>query len=134
MDSFTWADFEFKADKFNIMVGPSGCGKTSYVKSKYPKILLVSHMDQLGTYDKDVHEGILFDDMAFQHMPRTAQIHIADMDDDRYIHIRYGMAFIPKGTLKICTTNIKDIFTEDAAIRRRCHVWDMQMACEGVIV
>lgn len=93
---------------------------------------MVSHMDQLKDYDATVHDGILFDDMSFKHMPRTAQIHIADMDDDRYIHIRYATAYIPKGTLKIATTNVRDIFDDDAAIKRRCHVWDMQMAAEGM--
>jgi len=88
---------------------------------------MVSHIDQLAFYDAVQYEGILFDDMSFTHLPRTAQIHIADQDDNRYIHIRYGMAFIPAHTLKIITSNVFDVFAEDNAIRRRIKVHDLSM-------
>lgn len=102
----------------HVIIGPSGTGKTSYAKAMYPKALLVSHMDDLGDFDPTVYEAIIFDDMSFLHMPRSAQIHIVDVDEDRSIHIRYKTAFIPRGTKKIFTTN-EDIFLDDPAINRR---------------
>lgn len=126
LDSYPWhSDDLFDNSKTIVLVGPSGCGKTSYVKSRYPRILMVSHMDQLADYDPTVHQGILFDDMCFKHMPRTAQIHLADQDDDRHIHIRYQTAYIPKHTLKIITSNVRDVFEDDPAINRRLHVIDL---------
>lgn len=88
-------------------------------------MLVVSHMDQLSEYSPDKHAGILFDDMDFKHMPRSAQIHIADYDQDRAIHVRYTCAVIPAGTLKVCTSNYRDVFLEDSAIQRRCRYFDL---------
>lgn len=105
-----------------ILWGESGIGKTSLAKCLLPGSLLVSHMDDLSYFNAEIHTGIIFDDMCFKHLPRTAQIHLCDSDDDRSIHIRYTTAFIPAGTRKIITTNelngeVFDI--NDAAIRRR---------------
>lgn len=106
------------------MWGPSGVGKTSYLRSRFPNALWVTHIDDLGTFDSAIHtDGIIFDDMSFTHLPRTAQIHLVDMDDDRSIHIRYGTATIPAGTQKFFTSNVREIFDlNDAAIARRVRV------------
>jgi hypothetical protein len=80
-------------------------------------------MDDLGNFDIANHTGIVFDDMCFKHLPRTAQIHLVDQDDDRSIHIRYTTAFIPAGTPKVFTSNTPDIFeVHDEAIDRRIHI------------
>lgn len=115
--------FAFEAGRSHILVGPSGVGKTSYVRSKFPEALMVSHMDDLLQFDPTYHTAIIFDDMSFTHMPRTAQIHLVDQDDDRSIHCRYQTAFIPAGTMKIFTTNVENIFDlTDEAIKRRVKV------------
>lgn len=79
-------------------------------------------MDQLGKFDKTVHDGIVFDDMDFTHLNRNAQIHISDVARSRQLHIRYTTAVLPKGVRRIFTGN-KDMFDfEDEAIKRRCKV------------
>lgn len=99
--------------------GPTGIGKTSWAKLQAPKpALWVTHMDNLKSFDPAVHKSIIFDDMSFLHVPREAQIHLVDLDDTRSIHIRYGVATIPKGTQRIFTSN-GPIFTDDPAIARR---------------
>lgn len=104
-----------------VICGPSGIGKTSYIRSLYPDYLWVSHMDDLTSFED--HEGIIFDDMSFTHLPRTAQIHLLDYDDDRSIHVRYQTAKIPAGTQKFFLTNTEYIFDlEDKAIARRVEV------------
>lgn len=114
---------ELDASTSHHFVGLSGIGKTSYLRSRYPGALIVSHMDDLTRFVPDEHEAIIFDDMSFSHMPRSAQIHILDVSDDRSIHVRYQTAFIPAGTLKFFTSNYEDIFlTTDRAINRRLTV------------
>ncbi len=121
LDSFNFHPLEMDLTKSIILWGDSGVRKTSYVISRWPRILMISHLDQLVNYCPTRHEGILFDDMDFRHLPRTSQIHIVDQAFDRHIHVRYQTALIPKNTLKIFTTNERegDIFLQDNAIERR---------------
>lgn len=110
IDQFHWsyptADIqEVLGKKSVILWGPSGIGKTCYAKAILPTALFVSHMDDLLRYDQGTHDGIIFDDMSFMHLPREAQIHMFDCDEPRSIHCRYSVAMIPAGTKKIFTTN-----------------------------
>lgn len=119
----SWRNIEMKDT--NILWGESGIGKTQFVKALVPNILMVSHIDELLTFKPELYDGILFDDMSFTHLPRTAQIHLVDSDDDRAIHCRYNVAHIPAGTRKFFTTNefegrIFDI--DDGAIARRVNI------------
>lgn len=105
-----------------IIYGPSNTGKTQYALSNFNNPLFVTHMDTLGEFIPGVHDGIIFDDMEFNHLPRTAQIQLVDAAQGRHVHIRYARAWIPAGTRKIFTTNQEHgaIFTiDDKAIRRR---------------
>lgn len=121
LDTFAFHPINFDLSKSIIIWGDSGARKTSYVISRWPKICMVSHMDDLLNFKPDEHDGILFDDMDFQHIPRTAQIHLVDQTFDRSIHIRYTTVTIPKNTLKVFTTNNANgmIFLDDPAINRR---------------
>lgn len=107
----------------HIFWGAAGCGKTEFAKQLLPEALFVTHLDDLKDYDPSVYTGLVFDDMSFLHLPREAQIHLIDYDNPRSIHVRYGVAHIPAGTIKVFTTNVFQgkIFLEDAAILRRLH-------------
>lgn len=124
LDAFGWnKEYDWKYSQ--IMWGAAGIGKTEFAKALLPKALFVSHMDDLVSFDSSIHEGIIFDDMSFTHMPRTAQIHIVDQDNNRSIHCRYTCAHIPANTKKIFLTNesggnIVDLL--DLAIRRRVQI------------
>jgi hypothetical protein len=108
---------DYDYSKCMVLVGETGIGKTEFALALLPGALVVSHMDDLIHF-KD-QSGIIFDDMSFDHMPRSAQIHITDWSLDRSIHIRYQTAFIPANTKKIFTTNVKSLFENDPAINRR---------------
>lgn len=112
-----------------ILWGASGIGKTEFAKQHFPNgCLMICHLDQLSSFDPAIHEGIIFDDMDFKHLPRSTQIFLADRDEDRAIHIRYGIAVIPAGTRKIFTTNLEggSIFDlDDAAIKSRVYAKHM---------
>lgn len=118
LSELKWEEIE-NPRKSTVLIGPSGIGKTSWCKRECPKpALFVTHMDTLRQFKPNEHKCIIFDDMSFLHVPREAQIHITDKDDSRAIHVRYGIAEIPKGTPKIFTAN-NEIFTNDEAINRR---------------
>lgn len=112
-----------------VVVGASGMGKTSWAKRVCAKpALWVCHLDMLRSFRPDYHKSIIFDDMSFKHMPRETQIYLVDYHEERHIHIRYGVAVIPKGTEKIFTANYWPFATDrddphqqrgDPAILRR---------------
>lgn len=108
-------------DKMIIIIGDSGIGKTEFAKAHFQNPLIVSHMDDLAELNEDF-DGIIFDDMDFKHIPRTAQIHICDVSMTRSIHIRYGLATIPKKMKRVITCNELPLHLEDKAINRRCKV------------
>lgn len=106
-----------------VLNGPSGIGKTQFALAHFSNPLMVRHKDDLGTFERGVHDGIIFDDMCFAHWPRTTQIHITDMDQPSSIDIKYGRATIPAYTPKIFTTNNLELFDlSDPAIARRVKV------------
>lgn len=104
-----------------MIVGPPGVGKTTWAKRFSEKpALWVTHMDDLKLLT-DEHKTIIFDDLDFQHMPRTAQIHIVDQENARTIHIRYKVIHIPANITKIFTANTFP-FVYDEAINRRINL------------
>lgn len=88
-----------------VIWGPTGTGKTQYALAHFKQPLLVSHMDDLKDFDENRNDGIVFDDMSFQHLPRESMIHMLDWDVGRSIHCRHTCAYIPEHTRKIFTTN-----------------------------
>lgn len=64
------------------------------------------------------HKSIIFDDVDFNHYPRTAQIHLCDFDNARDIHVRYGTAHIPAGIAKVFTCNEWPLSSDPAVMRR----------------
>lgn len=123
LDSFNWDPIPL--DSSIIIWGDAGIGKTEFAKALLGRYFLISHLDELPGYNPVDYEGIIFDDMSFTHLHREAQIHLLDWDNDRAIHIRYGIATIPAETKKIFTTNVNggNIFNlDDAAIKRRVKV------------
>lgn len=110
-----------------LIHGAAGTGKTQFALSHFLNPLMVSHIDDLHDFDPEEHDGIIFDDMSFKHMPGDAIIHLLDIDHDRSIHCRFFNAEIPAHTKKIFVHNDYDIFTpakeitfdQQAGIQRR---------------
>ena len=106
-----------------ILTGETGGGKTQLALNMLPGALMVSHMDMLKFYSPHRYTGIIFDDMSFAHIPREAALHLLDHEQERGIHVRYGLGMLPKDTKKIFTTNMEPlaIFPHDdtGAIERR---------------
>jgi len=114
-------EFAFNPDLHRTLVirGRSGCGKTTWAKRSMPKpCLFVSHIDQLKGFKPGYHVSIIFDDVDFNHFPRTSQIHLVDFDNTRAIHCRHNIAVIPAGIYKCFTCNNWPL-SEDPAVMRR---------------
>ena len=102
--------------------GPTNTGKTQWAAHMFDSPLIVSDMDDLAHFNS-THDGIIFDDMSFHHVPREPCIHLLDWDFARSIRVRYKCAHIPAGTRKIFTSNkpFDQTFPPDdtGAIQRR---------------
>lgn len=130
-----WTADDFKVPTLNwdawtrrswILFGPPNTGKTNWALCSFETPLLVRHLDDLKQL-KPEHDGIVFDDMEFKHLPRSTQIHLVDYEFASTIYARYTNATIPRGMRRIFTTNESpdDLFKWDGAISRRvnvCHV------------
>lgn len=108
--SYVLSDFNKEALDWSetcawLVVGPTNLGKTGYAMANFEKALLVNDIEQLKAFDPRVHDGIVFDDMSFNHWPAQSIIHLLDGDYDREIRCRYNNAVIPKGTRRVFTHN-----------------------------
>ena len=99
-----------------LVQGPSGIGKTQWALAHFEKPLLVSHMDKLKDFDPESHDGLVFDDMSFNHLHAEAIIHLLDNANDRDLHARYEIASIPAGTKKIFCHNKVNIFIPEKGV------------------
>jgi hypothetical protein len=115
-------------NKALILTGLTGSGKTQLAKLLIgDHYHLVCHLDGVKNFNEGVHDGIIFDDMSYLHLPRESQIHLVDVLDDREIHARHCNGFLPAGTARIMTTNkpLEKILLMDDAIVRRLQVWSV---------
>lgn len=104
-------------------------GKTQYALAHFSRPLLVRHLDDLGALDPAVHDGIVFDDVDFRHLPFSTRRNLVDFELRASVHIRYAVAWIPKQFRRIFTFNSanplsseQDLPAQADAIARRLDV------------
>lgn len=102
----TWTVHAPASFRALFILGPTGIGKTRFAVAQFDSPLLVSHLEDLKNFRAGVHDGIVFDDMVFNHLNPTEMIHLLDWDMDRSIRVLYGTVMIPAQTRKIFTSNI----------------------------
>lgn len=112
-----------------LLCGDTGIGKTNWAKTycavNSKTYLKVAHIDVLRHYNGE--DVIIFDDVSLAHTPITNQIHACTVEEESAVHCRYSPAIIPAGVIIIFTFNPGNEpvdYLHNAAISRRCHVWD----------
>lgn len=96
--------------------GPSEKGKTEWVKTWFKHPIIIRNMDDLkDKYIIDYHDGIIFDDMKFTHIPEQGVQNLLEWTNHCTIHCRHFNAFIPARTPKVFTTNYEpwEVFGEE---------------------
>jgi len=124
MGDFPW-EVTWDYNRSVIFTGEAGIGKTSFARACLPDALLINDLNDLKLYDAKEYDGLIFDDMCFVEQRREMQIHLMDIEEGRSIRILYGLAFVPKNTKKIFTTNVQSgriVDLNDKAVARRVHV------------
>lgn len=96
-----------------LIWGKANSGKTQWALAHFKNPLFVRHMDALLEFDEDEHDGIVFDEMSFNHLHGGAIIGLIDMTEPQQIHCRFLVAHLPAGTKKIFCHNNADIFRPD---------------------
>jgi hypothetical protein len=122
------------ASRSIVLCGGSNLGKTCYAFAHFIRPLKIDHIDDLKKL-KTHHDGIIFDDMSFEHWPPESCIHILDLSFDRTINVRYGTATIPAGLPRIFTTNktFNTVFNfrcsneQQQAMRRRSKIYNVRL-------
>lgn len=125
--NFNIPKFPLAKGSFTIFWGESGIGKTQFALSHFNNPLLVAHIESLRDFDPYEHDGIVMDDMEFEHLPRVSKIHICDSTYQRAIHMRHYNWDKPAGITIIVTTNnykgrIFGSDSDDKAITRRVDI------------
>lgn len=117
--------FEWNRRAHTLLIfGITNVGKTTLATSLLPNALLTRHLDLLADYSLG-YDGIILDDMSFNHLHDEAQIALLDLAFDSQVHVRYRVARIPAGTPRIITTNrhpLEVIRLGNPAIARRVKV------------
>lgn len=112
-----------------IITGATNLGKTQYALSHFTYPCLISHIDDLKKITP-ITDGLVFDDMNFNHWPPNSCIHLTDLELPRSINVKYGTATVPAKLHRIFTTNrpFNELFSKDCsllelqALQRRCHI------------
>lgn len=124
MESFNRPRIEDKVLKTLavVLTGASGTGKTAFALAHFSQPVLISHIDQLKDYNPLVNDGIVFDDMSFEHYPVESCIHFVDLEYDRTIHCRHVTGLLPAGMPRIFTSNraFMNVFNFKDANEEQC--------------
>lgn len=128
-DSFNIPLLPIPKDRCMLFYGPSTLGKTEYAKAHFKNPLFVKKIEQLRELEPE-HDGIVFDDMSFKHMPAEERLAILERRNPTCIHARYSNIPLDPYPPRIFTHNNNDIFfgpqdteAQTCAIQNRLDVY-----------
>lgn len=127
LSDFAWEPLDLS--KPCVLVGESGIGKTEFALAHFTNPKIVSQIDDLKDLS-DLHDGVIFDDVALADLQREEQIHILDIGMTRSIKARFMNATLKKGLPRIFTTNslARCFSIEDPAVKRRVTVVNLELS------
>lgn len=92
-----------------VLQGPPEIGKSTWAKTRVPlPALWVTQHEDLRGFRRDYHMSIIFDDMCYQHRPRSDQLHIVCRREHRSLWARYTNVRVPRSVYKVFTCNMGD--------------------------
>lgn len=104
-------DYPFYVDNWDTQLhlwGEADCGKTQFAMAQFTHPLYVRDADDLYYFDN--HDGIVCDEMSFQHWPLNSVVSMLNKKDPVSVHIRYRVAHLPRGVRMIFCSNAEHIF------------------------
>lgn len=107
------ADFKTRVTGTLQIHGAVRLGKTEWACAQFDNPLLVTSRDALREFRAGVHDGIVIDKMVFNDWTVTDAEALTDWTQPAQIKVLYGIAKIPKHTVKIIVTNRKDVWPAD---------------------
>lgn len=92
-----------------VLQGPPEIGKSTWAKTRVPlPALWVTNHEDLRGFRNGFHRTIIFDDVCYQHRPRTDQLHIVCRREHRSLWARYCNIRVPRAVWKVFTCNMGD--------------------------
>lgn len=89
-----------------ILQGPSLIGKTTWALRNMPyPCLWVNQVEDLRDFRRGYHKSIIFDDVCYQHRPRSEQLYLVCNRQPRSCWARYCNVRLPRGLHKLFTCN-----------------------------
>lgn len=113
LDQFSLPAIDWNQSLVWLVHGPTNVGKTSWVLANFKNPLVIMDVDDLRNFDPNCHDGIVFDDMSFNHWPFSGVVNLLDSDLTRTVRCRYQNATIPKGTRRVFTHNTENALIPD---------------------
>lgn len=104
-----------------LLYGPTGTGKTFFALSHFKTPLVVNHIDALKQYDPCSHDGIVFDDMSFDHWPITSVIKLLETSLPSQVNVKHGCIHLPPGRKQMFTYQFENPFTSPDAPLEQIH-------------
>jgi len=89
-----------------ILQGNTELGKTTWAMINMPKpCLWVNQVEDLRDFREGYHKSIIFDDVCYQHRPRSEQLYLVCNRQPRNCWARYTNIRLPRGVYKVFTCN-----------------------------
>lgn len=97
---------QLKWDRTKALVlrGPPAIGKTQWALSQFKHPVMIEDIDELHNLP-DGCDGLVFDEVQFDMLPKAKKIALTDWEMDRTVRIRHTTARIPRHTPKIFCCN-----------------------------
>lgn len=128
----------FEKNKTLLFVGPTGIGKTQFALAHFAAPVLIRCQQDWNKFNKNTHDGIVLDDIAFRRWTPERIIHMLETETGVTQDIKYGSVHIPAGTKKIICINSMDVFWPSniksyhlEACRRRMIVYEFDKPLFG---
>lgn len=134
LKDFTEPALNLVASPVWLIWGDTGCGKTAWALAHFKNPCLCRHLEDLRSYDPEVHDGIVFDDLGFMHVPFQQVLNLVDFEYETTVHARYQNIKIPAGTPRLFTYNEPFALTPKDATEQQIKAIERRVSVKHISV